>query len=224
MRLTPPNTPFWLKVTAILAATFLLVFVVLAGRDAWIASRSEKPITASGERQTVIVRDPIQPGQLPRGWNAGQQPGQVVITPVEFPVRTTEQGVQVVYIRDTIRVPVPEAIANDSTLRITPDQPVTVHRPLIGDASVSVATYNPRTQSYETLQYRVPEHPVKYGAAVDAYYATQVLALDSLGGSYVGAGATVYAGYRRVLPFIRVDLDSRNGVTARAGIRYRMGR
>lgn len=224
MRLTPPNTPFWLKVVAILATTFLFVFVIKAGRDAWIASRAEKPIGSRNETQTVIVRDPIQPGALPRGWNAGRPPDQIVITPVEFPVRTGEDGQQVVVIRDTVRIPVPAALAEDENIRVTHGEPVTVHRPMFGDPSVSVATYNPAHRAYETLQYRVTEHPLKYGASIGAYYASNVLALDSLGQSYVGGELEGYLGYGRFIPFIRADVNSRDGVTGRIGIRYRIGR
>jgi hypothetical protein len=156
----------------------------------------------------VVYAKPVPETELPREYlREGSEPVRVVITPVQWiPGRE----------RDTLRIEVPQAIAEDtSAVRISRMNPVTISRPVIGMPSVRYVSYNTATQAYETQEFDVPPSPATYGVNLEAY--TNPLAPD------LTLGADVYVGYRGVQPFVGATISS-NGPSVRAGVRYRIGR
>lgn len=126
-----------------------------------------------------------------------------------------------IYITDTliVEVPVPEDFPSVDSLSLVGDRPLEVNRPLFGTPSVTLTTYPIEGGAFERQTWVVPEHPVKYGVAVDAFYEADIGGLEPR----VGLGIEPYVGYRNVHVFGGADLTS-DGLRYRVGTRVRLGR
>lgn len=213
-----------LQIIAIVCAALLAAWVGYSFRE----SNEIRIHPAADEVTRVIVREPIQTTIFPPGYDATEpadrdRPDAVTITPLA-PNAALPTGERIVILRDTVRIAVPAAIAeNEDDVRITSPDPVTVTRPIFGTPSVSVATYNPNSRQYETLEYYVKPHPVQYGVELEAYGAAPIAEIGQLASTRLGVAARVYAGFQGVQPFAAVHATT-EGVETRAGVRYRLGR